>query len=453
MMLAHAHSRELLANDGPYRQNNYEKPFDFTLETFVMLAVENGEWASKEMTEREFIKCIRGIFSTTHPRLSDLHGPEFVKWFMIAASATQFYLQGNERYRIKRYYDYFTFQNESINMPEELQKVFGLTYEKIAGPAIALWALENPDYDYRDLAGVNVLYWLKNQYPETVKLLTYSREEYQNELHRFTGDPLDYLYCVRPSYSRPFIEYNGCLYNPTPHLLIRAVTVSLMHRLTQGNDDLRARIGKHVLEPYLFKLVKECGLFSEVLGEQQYGADQKTLDVLACTDSDIVCFESKSFSAVASLRVVDFGVYEKEVKRIAKGVSQVYRQIYNHFGRSYSFLHTELKEDRSNIFGILVLADNPHIRLQDIYEKAAEDLSIDVDSDEYSWLCGHVGVVDLDILEHQLVDCDNFSEALRYNLNSGHINDNWFMPSPTRKDYKFPEAVTETINAILREIV
>ena len=115
---------------------------------------------------------------------------------------------------------------------------------------------------------------------------------------------------------------------------------------------------------------------------------------------------------------------------------------------------TELKNSmRCNFCGYDNVEENSVHEMSNAEKNFYNGVTIDVDSDEYSWLCGHVGVVDLDILEHQLVDCDNFSEALRYNLNSGHINDNWFMPSPTRKDYKFPEAVTETINAILREIV
>ena len=75
---------------------------------------------------------------------------------------------------------------------------------------------------------------------------------------------------------------------------------------------------------------------------------------------------------------------------IADSVVQVYKHIHNKYGNGYTFLAAPLKEDRSNIFGIIVLGDYIHYPLEDIYSLAANKLKINIPSAEYDWLRGHI---------------------------------------------------------------
>ncbi len=452
MRIAHKYSCRLLSKDAADPNKRRSMPLDSTIETFVMLAVAKEEWKSQSMTDKEFCRCASGIVEHQHPFLKDRVGPEFSKWLIASLSATQFYLQGNEQYRLSRFYEYFTFENEEINMPAEMKEKFGLSYEDLALPIFIVWLAEHRDPTLKLSLPENYYSQLQDLYPQSFKLLTISRGNYKQELDRISSDENDYLYCLRPSYKWPFIEYKGVIYNPTPHLLIRAVTTSLMFRLTENNDQLRQAIGKQVLEPYLFKLIESSNAFIEVKSEQIYGDDQRTSDVMACTDEDIICFDSKSFTPQINLRIFNESSFNNAVRRIVDGVEQVYNQIRYKFNEEYKYLCTSLEPDRSNIFGIVVLGDDPYIPLESIYGCAAERLGIDTLSPEYDWLRGHVGIVDIDLLEHQLLDCDNLHDALRKNMVTGRFGDHWFLSSRRKRDYHLPVFISENITSIIKTL-
>lgn len=57
---------------------------------------------------------------------------------------------------------------------------------------------------------------------------------------------------------------------PLPHCVTRAITDSLLYRLTDSNSKLRTLFEKNVLEDYLFDIINKSTLFDEVLKEQSY---------------------------------------------------------------------------------------------------------------------------------------------------------------------------------------
>ena len=74
--------------------------------------------------------------------------------------------------------------------------------------------------------------------------LTITREEYKNQLENITNCIDDYAYCLRPSYTYPFIrEQEFCLF-ASPHLLMRSVTSAMLYRITQNDNHLAELIGK-----------------------------------------------------------------------------------------------------------------------------------------------------------------------------------------------------------------
>ena len=370
---------------------------------------------------------------------------------MLVASATQFDVQADPLFRMSRYYEYFTFRSPDLDMNDIFKNKFGLEYITIAAPIFFLWFSLHEEYS-RFLKDEKVSQIIETN-KAALKLLTLTREQYVKELDEITVDIHDYAYCLRPSYTWPFVEYDGKVYNPTPHLLLRAVSTSLMYRLTDGRNDLRERIGRQVLEPYLFKVVAESGAFSEIIPEQEYKPGQKTLDIMASVGNDIICFDSKSFSPSIGIRIFSEEAVANARERIAKSVVQVYRHIHERFGRDYAYLSVKVQEDQSNIFGIVVLVENPYLDLEEIYEAAAIALKLSSPSPEYDWLRGHIGIVDIDTLEEQLFKRENLQEAIRKNLDTGRYSDNWFASGERKKGSCYPDFVLENCKKILGDVI
>lgn len=431
MNMAALHST-ILANPiitmDPNKLRNYYLPEE--IETFVMLSINNKEWQRKAISEREFGKSIMAIRNHMPAYLEQQDGEDFGKWILICLSATQFFYQENPFQLFSRYYDYFTFENDYINMNLEMRKKFGYTYQEIAAPMVALWLglIDNKYFCWTELGRK----WLIKSYSNIFELFSLSREEYIQELNTIANTPEDYKYCLRPSYKYPFVDDNGRLYLPLPHLLMRSVTISLMHRLTERNDRLRSDIGLHVLEHYLLQIINESGEFDEVIGEQEYTVNRKqkrrTIDVMSRIGTDIICFDSKSLTPTIDLRVFSSKAYRETLDKISKAMTQMYKHIHDKYGNEYEFLSVPVKVDRSNIYGIVVVGENPYLRNDDIYKSVAEKNNIDISSNDYLWLKTHVGIVGIDVLETQLLNRGGFLEAMKHNEKS-NMDDHWFMTS------------------------
>lgn len=439
MKLAYIHSRKLVDRLNSTEIVKCALPQE--IETFVMISIKKGEWNDNNFTERAFEKCITGIRNYQHPQL--FSGSEFADWFIMLSTATQFDYQTNPIYRLSRFIEYFTYRDNEIDMEAIFQKKFGVDYLTFISPIIYIW-FKMIKESHEELS-LNELLLLKSLYDKTFSILTLSRNQYIQELDKISTDVHDYVYCLRPSYSWPFIEENGVIYNPTPHLMLRASTNSLMYRLTEGNDALREKIGKSVLESYLYKIIYESGIFSVVLPEQKYGSDQLTLDVMTSIGDDIVCFDSKSFSPKISIRTFSEEGVKNAIDRLSKSVVQVYNHIHGKFGIEYDYLNVKANSDRTNIFGIIVLSDNPYVHAEKIYSKAAKQLKIDTKSNDYKWMCGHIGIVDISFLEEQLFSRDNFQEALHRNEKSGNYNDHWFSFYEKKKNTIFPSFMKKNV--------
>ncbi len=414
------------------------------IETFVALSIVKGEWKKDVFKEKEFCKCIEGIRNQKHPLLFSNEGDDFGRWYLIVASANQFDFQTSIPYRISRFLEYYTYCDPDIDMNKIFMDKFGVNYLEFVAPILYLFICmaDNNSFDER------ILYELKDKYRKTFEALSITREDYLKEMNLISTVENDYLYCLKPSYVMPFIEFDGILYNPTPHLLIRAVTSSLMYRITERRDDLRATIGKNVYEGYLLKIINECGIFSEAKGEQIYGNDQRTLDVMTTIGDDIICFESKSFSPQINIRIFSEESVENSIKRLSEAVVQVYKHIHDKIEKEYDYLEKKVDENKSNIFGLVVVENNPFIRLEEIYRQAAEELNIYSLIDDYNWLCGHIGIVDIDLLEVQLFRGKDIQQAIRKNLRTGRYSDSWFTQSEIDTSRKPPNFVENNINRV-----
>lgn len=449
MLLAHNASAQLVKPESVNPEVLRYLPQPEEIETFIMLAIKNDEWQDHTMKTTDFEQAISAIRSFKHPKWEEHKGKDFGNWFLMLTSANQFEYQSNKIFKANRYLTYFTHVDDHINMCEVFRDKFGVDYRDIAGPMMLLWISYSSDEMRLSKEQWD---WLVQNYKDTIALLTLTREEYIKELDEITYDPSDYKYCLRPSYSWPFINHEGIVYLPTPHLLVRAVTESLMHRLTFGNNSLREKIGLHVLEPYLYSIVAGSDEFQAVLPEQTYDDKKKTLDVLTNIDGNIVCFDSKSCVPLIGIRIFSMEAYEKTKLKIAKAVVQAYKHIHDRFGKDYMYLSVPVTEDRSNIFAIVVLAENPFCPLGDIYGAAAEQLGIDKTTKEYDWLRGHVGVVGLDALEVQLFLRKNFMEVITENIRTGRFDDHWMLQGELSRADSDTNYIDDNVSGLIHQI-
>lgn len=448
---AEVYSRKLMNPDvqgNPSKVREQILPWE--LECFVSLAIKAVEWKYDDLDKSSFIQIMNGIRAAYHPALQKKAGSEqFVRWFMMVTSATQFDYSESYWHKLYRYTYYFSYVSEKINMPEEFQKKFGIDFQSVISFSLALWMMYITEVKDVSLGKKELM----SKYPQVVSLLTMSRDSFIAELDSLTSDPMDYIYCLRPSYSFPFVKYKEETYLPLPHLLIRASTSSLMFRLTDGNDELRKVVGNEVLESYLFHLISTCPEFEHIEKEIVYTKgklqNQRSADVMTNIGDQIICFDSKSFAPKVALRIFSEEAYSAELIRLGKAVKQMYEQIHNKFGVEYTPFDVPVNENRSNIWGIVVVLENPFIPLDDIYAEAARLLKMNLNAAEYEWLKGHVGIVALSAIEYQIFSSEDILSVVKQNASTKCYNDYWFSDmKPTGEFYGMKEFKEKQIDSI-----
>ncbi|MEN6470138.1 MAG: hypothetical protein ABFC62_01590 [Clostridiaceae bacterium] len=392
------HSREIMTLDGILNTKELRGlPLPWHLETFALFSIKAAEWKFDDFYGEhvgkfyDIINCIDKYF---HPVLERCKSTNmFADNLFLALSAVQFDIQEFYPYKQYRYNYYFTFCNEKINMPKLFKEKFGCSYNDFLVLAQFLWVLFAENKYYLPQA---VLKFILNKFPCAAKQLCISREDYIKELNSITEDSSDYLYCLRPSYTYPFITQKNMLFVPLPHLLMRAATSSLLFRLTEGDNQLTNVLGKEVFESYLHRIISNSQLFDEVIVEQKYKyhkTERRTLDVLTRKGDYYIFFDSKSFTPKRDLRIFSSSASGDEIRRLAESCVQAYKHIRYDFPKLYNPFCEMSPVNPDNVFAIVVTREFPFIRTKHIYDKAAEQIKIDTQSPEYEWLCRHIGIV------------------------------------------------------------
>ena len=311
-------------------------------------------------------------------------------------------------------------------MPELFQEKFHCKYTDFIEFAQFLWLIFS---DRTHIIPQQLFDYLISKFQPVALNLSLTREQYITELNSITTSISDYLFCLRPSYSYPFILEQGKMYLPLPHLLMRSVTSSLMYRLTDGENKLTEKIGKNVLEPYLYEIINESSIFDEVISEQEYkdekGRTQRTLDVMARKDNTYVFFDSKMHSPKRNLRIFDDAGIMAEIEYLAEKCKQIYMHIRKRFPLLYNPFSCSQAVEQSNVFGLVVIRDDPHIRTEHVYLKTAELLGIEKESSEFDWLCRHVGITAIYEIEKYCFTGSDLLSAIFSNSQTGKIHDFW----------------------------
>ena len=179
-------------------------------------------------------------------------------------------------------------------------------------------------------------------------------------------------------------------------MLTKSVTSSLFYRITEGNNILRSKIGKHILESYLFEIISTSNVYDEVYQEKKYrysGSEASSPDIMARHAESVLFLESKSTVPSLGIRLLDSDSYESNIKKISDYMVQLYRQILRF--KSYNPFQGEISSDRDNYWGIVVVLEDAYIPRQLYYEKAQEILQLSADSIEWMWFLTHIKIASL----------------------------------------------------------
>ncbi len=371
-----------------------DRPLPWELETLLLFFVKNYEWKQDSFDIKkikQFIDMINCIKMYESPLLDkkDID----VTNLLVAYSSNQFEQQEIWFYKFYRYNYFYSFCNEKINIREKFYSKFSFSYDEIIdfSTNIIFW------YGFKENYPVEVLQFLNKKYNKIFVLFSKTRDEFIELMDRFAKSIDDFMYCIKPCNTYPFIEYNSFYYLPLPHCIIQATTKSLMYRFTENDNALRQDIG-FVLEKYLFEIMSNSKVYSEVLSEKTYGKEnKKTFDVMCRTGDNYLFIESKAMVPFANTRCLEFNSIEKEKDKICSAMNQVFNQIYNEFLKGKYYFFSEDKEtiEKHKCFGLVVLLEESYIRRSDIYDYYAKKYGLDKNGEEYKWFIHHIKVCNL----------------------------------------------------------
>ena len=385
------------------------------IETFVMNCISTKEYSYRDMTDKQFIDVMNAIRSFQPPEHYERLKTEGLKWVLPTIGAVQFESQQYSIFRLYRHSCLFSFVNKVVDVSKEFKKKFDRSFDEYAAIVFSFHMLlaEKEIKAFSD-------YWNKIlvHEPWFVKNLKLTRDQYKEELKQFARSTEDYKYCLRPSYSYPFIEFEDAIFLPTPHLLIQSITTAMMNRLTYEDLALREKIGKNACEEYLLNIVSNSKLFDEVKKEYEYASGQKTLDILARKGSIALLIDSKLFSPKVGLRTYDDQAYRKDVDRIVKDMKQGYLHAHDKFGHDYNPFSSTIDD----VYALIVIYQEGYIDLGEVYTKTAHDLSIEMGSAEYDWLWHHIGLTDVATIERFLLTKTDIIPEI---MSRSQIADNW----------------------------
>ncbi|ADZ84330.1 hypothetical protein [Cellulosilyticum lentocellum] len=427
MRICHKYSHKLVDVNGAI---NVEKmlrlriPYPWELETFVLLAItsnkeyNNNNFDGKE--EKKFIHMINAIRNYV-PKNLDENG---LAMMLVSLGLNQFYPQECFYYRLFKYSYILNYKSENVDVQKCFVDKFGVGFNEF----MELGYFLNTIYSIPDKVNINniVNYVLNEFYPNAYSALSITRDEYIRQLKLVTDKPELYIYCLRPSYTYAFIQENNYVYFPLPHLIKRNVSSSLLYRITQNNDSLRQKIGKEVLENYLYELLKNSMSYDEIFKEVDYEESKKdtgkSLDVLLREKDQYLLIDSKSSVPSIGLRVMDKRSFDKTIDIMGKIIVQVYNQLTKAFGIKYNPFISDIKITRENTWGIAAILEDNYIPRHLIYENAAQKLKIESGSSAYIWMSNHIKIVSFYDIERFSLIGASIIEALIDQEKRGEYN-------------------------------
>ncbi|WP_342043333.1 hypothetical protein [Bacillus sp. OTU2372] len=423
MNICQEHSKQVMAMYGLVAINELRmKTLPWELETFALFsALTDDEYDNRSFEEkkgnRQFWNIISAIRDYNHPKLMDSSDTmSFADRFMLVAGLTQFPIQDDIRFKIYRYTYIFNFENPKVNMKQRFVEKFGCEYNEFVKLGFIIQFMFSKELNLP--LDPSIRDYVFKKYELVIKHLLLDRQDFVSLQQKVTGEISQYIYGYNYFYQFPFIRYNQNVFLPLPHLIIHSVTSSLMSRLTKGNNHLRQLFGKEVLESYLLYLSSLSDSYDEVRSEYEYNIkrnQRRTLDVMIRKGNQCLMMDSKSMSPKFGLRDLTEKDVENTIYRLVESVVQVYRHITERFPNEYDPFDAKFDFSKKNIFGAVVLYEDSYIRRDIIMKRAAKELGIVYENEEYNYLCSNVKLFSLYELERMMFQKDDVFQLLTEN--------------------------------------
>lgn len=422
MHIAHVYSSQGIMFNRNIKKNK-SMVLPWCVETFVMLSMEATEYGSgdfKGKNVNKAIKMLNAIWSATSEALKRSCGRfEFMDVFLPVTLLTQFKCQEIDEVLKYRYWYILDHNFKQISLKDIFESKMGASYEEylMFGEILEVIFLARADNRNVTIPREVLEYIFVQRFPLIANKMTISRENYVKLQHDYIKkriDPYSYVYSLCPSVRYPLIEVGDSIYFPLPHLLMRTVTDSMMYRITENDDSIRRKIGKHVLEQYLYDIVRDSNVYDEVSPEVKYKKsreDALSPDVIARQGKDVLFLDSKSTVPSVGIRVMEAADFEKNIDIIGKNIEKLVRRIrefdlYNPFKENVS-------KNQKDYWGIVVVQEDSFIRRQFYYEKARIYLGVEEDSEDWRWIIEHIKVASLYEVEKIALSCRSLIDACK----------------------------------------
>ena len=386
------------------------------LAMFSTLEKENDDKNfDNQKGQRQLIRIFKSIREYIHPLFKQ--DPPTINMF-IPIALTQFKLQEDFRYRLYRYNYFFSFINKRINMVEVFKSEFENNYDELYIPMFIMFFLS--------INNKNINEYLFKKYHSLIRKFTISREKFIQKQTMILNNGIDSSYYAFKYFFRyPFVSENHSAFLPLPHLLIYAVTDSLLNLLT-GEDitdekkRLRELIGKEVIESYLFDILYESNAYTEIEREIIYKTGKGEIsspDVMVYCDEICILFDTKALSPSLLLRDMDEEKIGKITEICADNVKKTYNRI-NEFGNNYQPFKYRKNFNKENIFGVIVLLEDNYIYRPLIYKKVDENSGFVEGSVESNYIRSNIKIVCLQDIEEVTFYSKNYADGLVINRNN-----------------------------------
>ena len=328
--------------------------------------------------------------------------------------------------KLFRYHYIFSFKNEKINVRELFIKKFGCDYINYARFAYILSGFTSVEMQ-NELGKEFCNYIVSKAFTDSIviKNLSITKEKYKTDILEFyKGNIEDCFLGIKLQSWFPLIEDDNYTYIPSPYLSIAAVTDSLFNRLTENDNDLRSKIGKEVIEEYLYTFYSRLSNVTYITRELQYENGKLSPDVIVGEGEECIFFDTKLKSPGLKLRQFDDKTLSKETEIYANNIRQLYNRICDYINGAYAL---DRSYDRKHIFGVSVVFDDSYLSRRKIYDLVFSLIQKDnpsISQDEFNFIHSRIKIIPLKDIENRILRNRSILPLLKQQaLNEEHWDD------------------------------
>jgi hypothetical protein len=421
MAICQYFSRKLMSFNRLKMEGDNSIVYPWELDNFAMFAIlTENEYRQNKFegyNDKHFKQMIMSIRNYRHPHIDfDKYSHIALDQFLMVTGLQQFQLQEDIRFRLFRYNYLFNFSNDKIDMKRVFMSKIGVPYSEILKATFVIYFFFSiKDSQVKKDSYTSIISYLFKKYSTIISIFTINRKNYIEKQQRLIGiHNENAYYSFKYLFPFPFIEEFGILYFPQPYLIIDASTDGLLNRITDCDNALRSKIGKDIIEGYLFEILNSTNLYDAVIPEYGYKKNKThalTPDVMIRKGNKCVLFDSKSSVPHTKLREFDNDSIKKTITRCAENVVQMYQCIldfnilYFPFGSDITFL-------RKDIFGVITLLEENYISKKLIYDEACSILQFESCSQEYDYILSNIKVIGLRDIEEASFGLCNYIDRL-----------------------------------------